>query len=78
LKLDGSGARAEVPDAASLNVDTDSITVACFIRPEAVIQCRIVNKWHMGLMKGWLLDVNLTNGAPPVRLRARISDGVAD
>jgi hypothetical protein len=77
LKLNGAGARVEVPSAATLNVDTDSFTVACFICPDVVKQCRIVNKWHMGLMKGWLLDVNLTNGAPPVRLRARISDGAS-
>jgi hypothetical protein len=81
LRLDGVRGYAAVADAPAIDLDADSFTVACFVRPEGTNACRVVNKWHLEEKRGWMMDINSVTGGNPApevrvgRLRTRIADG---
>lgn len=84
LRLDGTGGHALVASCPVLNLDTDSFTVACWVRPEGTNPYRVVNKWDLDGKLGWMLDIHSrTGGNSDVatrlgRLRTRIGDGTGN
>jgi hypothetical protein len=82
LKFEGRGAYATVADAPALNMELESFTVACAIRPNGTGIYRVVNKFqvHGNTGTGWLLDINGQVGGPPSPgfLRSRVCDGTVN
>jgi hypothetical protein len=82
LKFDGKGAYATVADSPTLNMESDSFTVACAVRPNGSTTYRIVSKFqvHGNTGTGWLLDINGQAGGPtsPGFLRSRVCDGTTN